>query len=185
MRALLTTVVVLALLAPVRASTLLPADFRVVVADASIIVRGRVTDVRAVRALTGEIETVATIAVDAVLKGSAPAFVSMRVPGGTLGRVRSVMPGAPQPVQGEIGVYLLKRMPGGALWPVGLSAGVYRVTQTAGRLMVVPPVVPGTTTASTGRVVRGDTRRRSLPLAEFESIVALVVRGASVDGAGR
>jgi len=44
--------------------------------------------------------------------------------------------------------------------------------------MVVPPVMPGVTTAVTGPVVRGDSRRRSLPLSEFESIVALVLKGA-------
>lgn len=49
-------------LVPTAASTKLPADFRVTVTDATVIVRGRVTDVRAVRSPRGEVETVATIA---------------------------------------------------------------------------------------------------------------------------
>lgn len=170
------------LLAPAQASTMLPADFRVIVADATVIVRGRVTDVRAVRSALGEVETVATIAVEAVLKGEASSFVSMRVPGGTIGRYRTVMPGAPRVTPGDAGVYLLKRAPGGALWPVGLASGIYRVTTSNGRAMVTPPVVPGITAAANGPVVRGDARRKALPLSEFESIVSLVVRGASADG---
>lgn len=171
-------------LSPLQASTLLPADFRTVVSDATVIVRGRVTDVRAVRSTLGEVETVATIAVEAVLKGEATSFVSMRVPGGTIGRYRTVMPGAPQVAVGEAGVYLLKRAPGGALWPVGLSAGIYRVTVVGGRAVVAPPVVPGITTTTTGVVTRGDARRRRLPLSEFESIVTLVVRGSQPSARG-
>ena len=160
------------------ANTMLPADFRLVVAEATVIVRGRVTDVRAVRSMRGDVETVATIAVDAVLKGDADAFVSMRVPGGTMGRYRTYMPGAPSVAVGDAAVYLLKRAPGGALWPVGLSSGIYRVSVLSGRPMVAPPVVASVTTAAQGPVVRGDLRRRTLPLAEFEAIVTLVLRGA-------
>lgn len=138
---------------PAAASSKLPADFRVTVTDATVIVRGRVNDVRAVRSVRGEVETVATITVAAVLKGEASTHVSLRVPGGTIGRVRTVMPGAPRVSLGDEGIYLLKRAPGGALWPVGLSSGIYRVTSVGGRPMV-----------------------RSLPLSEFESLVALVLR---------
>lgn len=159
------------------ASTLLPADFRATVTQATVIVRGRVTDVRAVRSVAGEVETVATIAVDATLKGGARAFVSMRLPGGTIGRYRTVMPGAPRVDVGDSGVFFLKAAPGGALWPVGLSSGMYRIATTNGRVMVAPPVLPGVTTATTGIVRRGDTRRKMLPLPEFESLVALVLSG--------
>jgi hypothetical protein len=159
------------------ASTLLPADFRVTVTDATVIVRGRVTDVRAVRSLSGEVETVATVAVEATLKGDARTFVSMRLPGGVIGRYRTVMPGAPRVEVGEAGVFFLKAAPGGSLWPVGLSSGIYRVSSGDGRPMVTPPVLPGVTTAATGVVRRGDTRRTRLPLSEFESLVALVLNG--------
>jgi hypothetical protein len=171
------------LAATTAASTLLPADFRTTVLDATVIVRGRITDVRPVRATAGDVETVATVAVEAVLKGEPVRFIAMRIPGGTIGRYRTVMPGAPQVVTGEAGVFFLKRAPGGAFWPVGLSSGIYRVATAQGRAMVAPPIMPGVTTATTGRVVRGDTRRRMLPLSEFESIVTLVLRGSQ--GAAR
>lgn len=160
------------------ASTLLPADFRATVTQATIIVRGRVTDVRPVRSVAGEVETVATVAVEATLKGEARAFVSMRLPGGTIGRYRTVMPGAPRVSIGEAGVFFLKAAPGGALWPVGLSSGIYRVASTDGRPMVTPPILPGVTTATTGTIRRGDARRKLLPLSEFESLVALVLNGS-------
>lgn len=159
------------------ASTLLPADFRVTVTQATVIVRGRVTDVRAVRSPVGEVETVATISVDATLKGGARTFVSMRLPGGVIGRYRTVMPGAPRVEAGDAGVFFLKAAPGGALWPVGLSSGIYRVETSGGRAMVAPPILPGVTTATTGVVQRGDTRRKMLPLGEFESLVVLVLNG--------
>lgn len=174
-----------ALTLPSQASTLLPADFRTVVAEATVIVRGRVTDARAVRTPVGDVETMATIAVDAVLKGEAPGFVTMRVPGGTLGRYRTVMPGAPRVTAGDAGVYLLKRAPGGALWPVGLTSGIYRITVADGRALVVPPVLPGVTTPAAGPVVRGDAGRRTIPLGQFESLVALAAGGVPAADGGR
>lgn len=162
----------------ITASTLLPADFRATVTQATVIVRGRVTDVRAVRSIAGEVETVATVAVEATLKGETRTFVSMRLPGGAIGRYRTVVPGAPRVEVGETGVFFLKAAPGGAMWPVGLSSGIYRVAMTGGRAMVAPPVLPGVTTATTGTVQRGDPRRKVLPLADFESLVSLVLNSA-------
>jgi len=157
------------------ASTFLSAEFREVVSDASTIVRGRVTDVRAVRSVAGDVESVVTIAVDAVLKGTADPFVAMRVPGGTIGRYRTVMSGAPVMRVGEQAVFFLKRGPGNAFWPVGLAQGVYRITAVPGAsATVAAPVLAGVTTNAVGSVVRGDARRKALPVSEFESLVKLV-----------
>ncbi len=160
------------------ASTFLSAEFREVVSEASTIVRGRVTDVRAMRSQAGDVESVVTIAVEAALKGPAETFVAMRVPGGTIGRYRTVMTGAPVMQVGEQAVFFLKRGPGNSLWPVGLAQGIYRVTATGGIMgMVQAPVLPGVTTNATGAVVRGDVRRKALPVTEFESLVRLVLTG--------
>ncbi|MEO6224147.1 MAG: hypothetical protein ABIP90_12940 [Vicinamibacterales bacterium] len=158
------------------ASTFLSAEFREVVSEASTIVRGRVTDVRAIRSADGDVESVVTIAVDATLKGSPDTFVAMRLPGGTIGRYRTVMAGAPVMRLGEQAVFFLKRGPGNALWPVGLSQGIYRITSAGGLVgLVQAPVLPGVTTNSVGPVVRGDARRKTLPVTEFESLVRLVL----------
>ena len=161
------------------ASTFLTAELREVVSDAATVVRGRVTDVRAVRSPAGEVESIVTIAVESVLKGAADACVSMRVPGGTIGRYRTVMTGAPVMRVGDRAVFFLKRGPGNAFWPVGLSQGIYRVTMSGSGGTIAAPVVSGVTTNASGPVVRGDARRKALPVAEFESLVRLVVaRGA-------
>ena len=158
------------------ASTFLSAEFREVVSEASTIVRGRVTDVRALRSTAGDVESIVTIAVETALKGPAEAFVAMRVPGGTIGRYRTVMTGAPVMRVGEQAVFFLKQGPGNTLWPVGLAQGIYRVRSAGGSVeMVQAPVLAGVTTNAAGLVVRGDSRRQALPVTEFESLVRLVL----------
>ena len=161
------------------ASTFLSAEFKEVVSAASTIVRGRVNDVRAYRSASGEVESAVTIAVEATLKGSPGSFVSMRLPGGTIGQYRTVMMGAPVMQVGERAVFFLKSAPDSSLWPVGLAQGIYRVSLSAGPAgalpMVYAPVLPGVTTNATGTVVRGDARRKTLPVTEFESLVRLLL----------
>jgi hypothetical protein len=165
---------------PLSAHTVVPTEFREVVADATFILRGRVTDVRAVSTPLRGTETIVTVAVDHVLKGASTNFVSFHVPGGQLGSTRSVMPGAPTLKPLEEAVFFLKRRSDDNGWqPVGLSMGVYRVrtdTRTGVR-QIDPPAVVGQT-ASTGRIVRGDGQRKPMAVSEFESLVRLVMIGA-------
>ena len=177
---------------PVSASLIVSAEFRDVVHDATLIVRGRITDVRAVQGAGTGVESVGTIAVEATLKGAATDFVSMRVPGGTVGRYRHVMVGAPKLRPGERGVYFLKQGPDGAWRPIGLGQGIYRVQAepSSGRAVVQPPVVPGITAPAAGRIPRGDARRTFMAVQEFESLVQLVLsspppRRAVPRGGGR
>lgn len=171
LRALVTAGLSVALgFAALGASTFLPADFRAVAMGADLIVLAQVTDVRVARSADGDIETVATLRVEDTLKGHADTFVSMRVPGGVLGRYRTVVPGAPTVRTGEAGVYFLKRHQSG-WWPVSLASGIYRVQRTGDRLTVSPPVLAGTTATADAPVVRGDARRAPMNLATFQSIV--------------
>ena len=162
------------------ASTFLSAEFKEVVSAASTIVRGRVNDIRAYRSASGDVESAVTIAVETTLKGSPEAFVSMRLPGGTIGRYRTVMVGAPVMQIGQRAVFFLKAGPNNSLWPVGLAQGIYRVSSPpTGSANAVPtvyaPVLPGVTTNTTGMVVRGDARRKTLPVTEFDSLVRLLL----------
>lgn len=159
------------------ATLVIPAEFREIVTDAGLIVRGTVTDVRSFVVSGSVIDSVATVAVESLLKGPAETFVSVRVPGGEVGRTRYVMSGAPTFRVGQRAVLFLKRGPDAAWRPIGLTMGVYRVQAepVTGRAVVQPPLVPGRTTATTGEVVRGDSRRRLMPVAEFESLVRLVI----------
>src|SRR5262245_26691371 len=93
----LTSCVVALMLAGVStfATVVVPTEFREVVSGADLIVRGRVTDVRSFVVPGDGIDTVATVAVETVLKGQADTFVSVRVPGGEVGSTKFVMVGAP------------------------------------------------------------------------------------------
>lgn len=165
------------------ATSVVPAAFDEIVADSTLIVRGRVTDVRAAVVAGDGMSSFATVAVEAVLKGRAGAFVAVRVPGGQIGRSRVVMAGAPTLRVADHAVFFLARGADGTFRPVGLSMGVYRVSRDAGtgRAVVDPPLVVGVT-APVGRVVRGDVGRRSMPVQEFESLVRLVASRRAITG---
>jgi len=163
------------------ATVTVPTEFKEVVADAALIARGHVTDVRADARATQGVETIATIAIDEVLKGTSVDFITMRVPGGVIGRYRWVMVGAPTVAVGQESVFFLKRDVTMNAWrPVGLGMGIYRVQPepATGRPVVSPPIVAGQT-AAVGTVVRGDPTRRFMAVPEFESLVRLVMGQAA------
>lgn len=163
---------------PASANLSIPAEFREVVKEATVIVRGRVTDVRSVVEPGIGIESIATVAVETALKGQARGFVYVRVPGGEVGQSRVVMVGAPTFKVGQRAVLFLRaRGTDPALRPIGLSQGIYRVQPEpgTGRAVVTPPLVSGVTEGRSGPAVRGDRRRKLMPVQEFESLVRAVV----------
>ena len=177
----LTALLVVISLAGAQATELVPVSFREAVAEATLIVRGHVTDVRGISLPTG-VESAVTVAVDSVLKGQADDFISVRVPGGTIGRYRYVFVGAPTFAVNDQAVFLLRRGHDNALRIVGLSQGLFtiRAVPGAGQVLAAPVVAPQT--AATGQVVRGDGLRRMLPVSEFESLVKLVMAGQPQGG---
>ena len=126
----------------------------------------------------GTVETIVTLEVEDYLKGSLGAMVRFRVPGGELGRYRTIVVGAPDfAVDQRVVVFL------GAHGPtvphiVGFNQGVFRVMRAAddsGWVVAPPPAVAG---AATVRIVRGDPARRPLPLADFEQQVRTLAGAA-------
>ena len=160
MRSLLTLVLVCSAAAAGHATIAVPAEFREIVADAALIVRGRLTDVRAVTTIDRSIESIGTIGVDSVLKGAADRFVSIRVPGGVVGRTRVVMVGAPALPPNEQAVFFLKRGADKFWRPVGLSMGIYRVHIDP---RDAPGAHPGAGGARVDRVGRTGRARRLAP----------------------
>jgi len=83
----------------------------------------------------------------------------------------NVIPGAPVFATGDLAVFFLTAH--GARLPVttGLTQGVYRVQRDirSGEMLVIPPVID-----APGRIVRGDVKRKPMPLASFESSVRAV-----------
>jgi hypothetical protein len=176
---LATATAFVALTAATHATVTVPTDFRQVVQDASAIVQGHVTDVRAlvpVGSPVGAVETVATVAVDATLKGAADAFVSVRIPGGIVGNVKVVVVGAPHLSTGEVAVFFLTKGADNIFRPVGLSLGIYPVAMDplTRQSAITPPLAVGFTTAA-GAVIHGDPARKMMTLSEFSSLVHLIM----------
>jgi len=171
---------VLAMTSSARATVIIPADLGELSRDALAIVRGRVAAIDARWTEDrGTIETIVTLEVEGYLKGALGQIVRFRVPGGALGRFRSIVVGAPEfTVDQHVIVFL------GAHGPtvphvVGFNQGVYRLVRAAddSNWLVTPPAnLPAA--AGNVRVVRGDMNRRPLPLADFEQRVRTLAEGA-------
>jgi hypothetical protein len=161
------------------ATVVLPADFTTVVAAATIVVHGRVIDVRS--QLIGPrrtIESVVTLSVIESLKGAPGSTVTFRAPNGQVGRYRRILIGAPEFEEGdEVVVFLAGRAP--ALPTIfGLSQGIYRVVRDASaRASVTPPPVMARGLGAE-RVVRGDPVRTAMPVDAFARRVRALLESA-------
>jgi hypothetical protein len=161
------------LVSPAGATVLIPADLAELAHDANVIARGHVvavdgrwTDDRRT------IETIVTLETESYLKGQLSATLQFRVPGGTLGRYRNIVMGAPQFAVGQrVLVFLGARGPQ-VPFVLGLNQGVYHVgVSPAGETMVSPPpVMPGVV----GPVVRGAAARQPARLDDFEREVRVL-----------
>jgi hypothetical protein len=155
-----------------------PADLGTLVASARVIVHGRVVSTRAQSSDRTRIETVVTVDATDYFKGDLGREVSFVVPGGTLGRYRTVVSGAPQLTAGdEVVVFLGTRGP--ALpYLVRLGEGVFRVQQDARsgqRVLSRHPVVARS--AAWQRVARG-TPGQPLSVNTFGAMVRTLAGGA-------
>ncbi len=111
------------------------------------------------------------------MKGAFGATIDFRVPGGDLGRYRSIVVGAPQFAVGDQVVVFLGASGPMVPFVVGFNQGVYRIATNSSAEPVVtpPPLLPS---AQAQAVVRGDAARRPMPLADFEARVVALVRSA-------
>jgi hypothetical protein len=172
----------LVLAVPSRATTLIAADLGELSHDARAIVRGRVAAVDSQWTEDrGTIETIVTLEVESYLKGALGPALRFRVPGGDLGRFRSIVVGAPVfAVDQRVVVFLGARGPS-VPYVLGLSQGVFRVVRApdnAGWVVTPPAILPAVDGGVTaGPIVRGDPSRRALPLAEFEQRVRALAGG--------
>jgi hypothetical protein len=180
--------VVLAIaIAPVRATVLVPADLAELSRSASVIVRGTVASVRSEWADgRHRVETIVTLSVGQTLKGSAASSVSFKVPGGDMGRYRSVMIGSPSFREGEEVIVFLGGDAPALPHLLGLGQGVYRVQRDArtGSGRVVSPVLAADPEQATV-VRRGDPSRRSLTVDEFSAQVREAMASAANGGRRR
>src|SRR5476649_1108731 len=179
MRTFLISCVLMALAAAPRATVIVPADLGELSREALAIVRGRVA---AVDARWTEdhrtIETIVTLEAEGYMKGAFGPTVQFRVPGGELGRFRSIVVGAPQfAVDQHVVVFLGAHGPS-VPYILGFSQGVFRLVRAmdnSGWLVTPPANMPS---AATVPIVRGDPSRRALPLDDFERRVRSLAGGA-------
>jgi hypothetical protein len=178
MRRFLGCVVFVGLSVALHATVIVPIEFRELVTSVPVIVRGEVVDVRA-DWVDGRrsVETFVTIAVAEYLKGHLGDSLTFRVPGGQIGRYRTVFVGAPEFREGDEVVLFLKHAGPAYPYITGLSQGAFRVVADArtGRRMVTTPVVMGTGGDEPQRIVRGDPLRRPLTIDAFRDAVRLVL----------
>jgi hypothetical protein len=162
--------VVCLLCAPgIGATVLVPAEFREIVAGSETIAYTRVVAVRP-EWVEGrrQIDTIVTAEVIASYKGEPARSVSFRVPGGQIGRYRSILVGAPVFSRGDEAVLFLQSADGDVARVFGLNQGVFRVRVDArsGRRIVVRPALLASGEAAE-RVVRGAASRRAVDLDAF------------------
>jgi hypothetical protein len=179
MRRVLAIALLAAAPAALRATVLVPIDFRELVTISSTIVHGRVVDARA-EWVDGRraIETFVTVEVQEYFKGGSGDTVVVRVPGGQMGRYRTIFVGAPEFQRGDEVVLFLRGNPAGGAFIVGLSQGAFRVVaDRAGRRVVTSPVVMAKSPDRTEAVVRGDPARRPLAIDSFRDVVKRLIAG--------
>lgn len=159
------------------ATVLVPAEFREIVAGSEVIAHARVIDTHA-EWIDGrrQIETNVTAEVLSSYKGEVARTLSFKVPGGQIGRYRSVMIGAPQFRPGDEAVLFLDSRDDSVLRVFGLNQGVFRVRQDpqTGRRIVIRPILTAAGEAAE-RVVRGSRARRPLELEAFGAQVRTAI----------
>jgi hypothetical protein len=160
-----------------RATVLVPAEFREIVAGSQVIVYGRVADVRAEWSDNRrQIDTIVSVEAGTYLKGGPGPTVTFRVPGGQIGRFKNLMVGAPEFRPGEEAVLFLSAQGPSVAHVFGLSQGVFRVRVDPGtgrRLVIPPPLMARGDVPET--VTRGAPDRRPLPLDAFATQVRLAL----------
>jgi hypothetical protein len=157
MRTIMIAVLTCGLALKAGATTLVPTDVAEMSREARAIALGRVVTMEARwSADRRRIETLVTLQAEAYLKGSFGASVQFFVPGGELGRFRSIVVGAPQLTIGQdIIVFLGARDPG-IPFILGFNQGLFRIAASNGVRVVKP--------ASPALRLEGD---RPMPLERF------------------
>ena len=168
------------------ATVLVPAEFSEIVRGSQIIAYARIVDARPAWADGRRwIDTVVTAEVVSSLKGmsgSADETLTFKVPGGRLGRYRSVVVGAPVFAAGDEAVLFLKTRGSDLPDVFGLNQGVFRVvvdSRTGQRMVVPPPLMKADDSPEPERVIRGSLDRRPMAFEAFGARVRDVLAKAT------
>lgn len=150
-----------------------PADLSTLVADAQVIVHGRVVQLEGRASGDGlGIETLVTLQVTSYLKGDLGRELTFVARGGQLGRYRSIVSGAPRFVEGQEVVLFLGAKPPAMPHVIRLGQGAFRVSvdqRTGAKTIRRQPLASTTTTWQ--RVQRGAGPPDGLTLEAFGAMV--------------
>lgn len=179
---------------PASGSVIVPAGVSELAAEARAIVHGRVVRIDTRQGEGRRVERLVTVQVADYLKGGLGNVVQLSLPGGTFGRYRTIMIGAPELAEGDEVVLFLGQGDGEALpHLLGFHQGVYRLVSdpSTGERFVMPPLVQGAAVDAMGQpvavpVTRGDVTRRPPTLDEFRATIAAALHAAAAPaGAAR
>ncbi|MBE3071997.1 MAG: hypothetical protein IMZ67_03400 [Acidobacteria bacterium] len=164
-----------------QATVLVPGTLDELVRDARVVVVGRVVEVRAQWAEgRRRVESVVVVEANGYLKGDFGPRLAFKVPGGEIGRYRSVTVGAPVFRDGDEVVLFLDADGPALPHLVGFSQGVLRIVRDrlTGRAMVLAPPADAAGTAPQA-VTRGDASRTPAAIDAFAARVRAMVAAAS------
>lgn len=169
---------------PVAATVIVPAGVIELANEARAIAHGRVVRIDTRQGEGRRVERLVTIQVSEYLKGGLGNVVQLQLPGGTFGRYRTIMIGAPELVEGDEVVLFLGQSDTDALpHLLGFHQGLYRLITdpSTGTQFVMPPLVQGAALDANGQpastpVTRGDATRRPPTLDEFRTTIAAALR---------
>ncbi|HEY3383999.1 MAG TPA: hypothetical protein VGK32_19720 [Vicinamibacterales bacterium] len=170
----------LALSPAVSATVLISGDLGDLARGAAVVVRGRVVAVRTDWADgRRRVVTIVTVAVDETFKGPVGSQVSFTVPGGLMGRYRSIMVGAPTFHEGDEAVWFLGAQPPALPYVLGLGQGVFRIERDTrtGQTSVKPSALLSDP-AGPVTVQRGDPSRPAQSLDAFSAMLRGVLSTA-------
>jgi hypothetical protein len=182
--ALLAAVWTVAVLQPISATVVVSLGLVQLVQGADTIVAGRVVAVSPVHVEGRFTDSLITIEPEAVLKGDARSAVVFRVPGGDVGRYRTIVVGAPALRVGDDVVVFLAGSAPQIPHVVGFSQGVLPIMRDdRGGALLLAPAVDDSAGASRTAGGRGEARVMTLPA--FAEDVRAIVKGRAAAPAGR
>jgi hypothetical protein len=169
--------VVTAGLAPLSGATLQRLSLDDMAAQSTAIVRGTVTGFKA--AVSGPlIYTHYAVQVTERYKGGAQDGQDVAVPGGSANNLRQTFPGAPQLQTGQEYVLFLWTGPSGVTQIIGLTQGVFTLSNTASGTTVTRPAAPEMMLdAKTGEQVKDQSV--SMKLSDLRARIASALHGGT------
>jgi hypothetical protein len=165
----------LLLLPAVRATTLARLSLDQLAAGSQAVARVRCVRTQS-RWENGEIWTISTVQIVEAIKGSLPAEIDVRLPGGRVGHLTAAIDGTPKFVPGSDAILFLQASPAGGFTVAGWVEGTFRIARD-------PQIGSETVTQDSSTFAVFDTATRtfraegirSMPLADFRERVAAAV----------